>query len=85
MDGLKQISGIENVRGLGLMIAFDLKNGDQRNDVLQKLEQHMFALKCGPRSIRLRPHLSFNEADAEIACGFIEQAVTCSQPLALAA
>lgn len=84
-DGLRRLPIISNVRGLGLMIAFDLETPEQRNEVLERMEGHVLALKCGPRSIRLRPHLSFSELDAEVACGFIEQALTYNQTLALAA
>ncbi len=77
-EGLQQLPIITNVRGLGLMIAFDVESTDKRNELLDKIENHVLALKCGPRSIRLRPHLSFSEKDADMACGFIEQAITCS-------
>jgi L-lysine 6-transaminase len=77
-EDLKQLPEIQNVRGLGLMIAFDLASSERRNQVLENMEKNMFALKCGPRSIRLRPHLTFNEADAKIACEFIEKALTCN-------
>lgn len=74
-EGLRQLPVIKNVRGLGLMTAFDLENTKERDEMLDRMESRILALKCGPRSIRLRPHLSFSEADAEIACGFIEQAI----------
>jgi L-lysine 6-transaminase len=85
VEDLKKLPVIQNVRGLGLMIAFDLEDGNQRDEVLAKMEDHILALKCGSRSIRLRPHLSFDETDAEIACGFIERSVTCNRPSVLAA
>jgi len=73
-DGLRDI-GVDNVRGLGLMVAFDMPSTQERDEMLERMEQKILALKCGPRSIRLRPHLSFSEDDAEMACGFIEQAM----------
>lgn len=83
--GLSRLPVIQNVRGLGLMVAFDLENTEKRNEMLERMEDKILALKCGPRSIRLRPHLSFDESDADVACEFIEQAITCSQPSVSAA
>lgn len=83
--GLKKLPVISNVRGLGLMVAFDLESPEKRDEVLEKMEKNILALKCGTKSIRLRPHLSFDETDAEIACGLIESVVTCSQSSVAAA
>ena len=73
LDKLKEVSGISNVRGRGFMIAFDLKDKEERNLVLNHLSEDMLALKCGQKSIRLRPHLDFNEID--LAVSFIQKAV----------
>ena len=50
---------VENVRGRGLMCAFDLADGETR-DRFRKLafENGMLVLGCGSRSIRFRPSLS---------------------------
>lgn len=73
---LKDIKEITNVRGRGLMIAFDLENTSRRNEVLHNMSHNMFALKSGERSIRLRPHLNFSKQDADFACEFINEAIS---------
>jgi L-lysine 6-transaminase len=75
LNQLKGVSGISNVRGRGLMIAFDLKNEIERDSVMCFLQKNMLALECGHRSIRLRPALTFSKADADDACTFIQDAL----------
>jgi L-lysine 6-transaminase len=59
---------ISNVRGLGLLIAFDLPDGDTRDRIRQGCwDSGLATLPCGPRSLRFRPPLIFSEADAETA------------------
>ncbi|WP_017259182.1 L-lysine 6-transaminase [Pedobacter arcticus] len=54
----KEDSRIENVRGLGLLSAFDFSTSELRNDFLKKgMEQNVMFLGCGTRSIRFRPAL----------------------------
>jgi L-lysine 6-transaminase len=56
---------VSNVRGKGLMVAFDLPDGDVRARVAQGCwDRGLAVLSCGPRSIRLRPPLIFSEAQA---------------------
>jgi L-lysine 6-transaminase len=67
--GLERLQGkhaaVSNVRGRGLMLAFDLPDGDSRNDVQRRCwDQGLAVLVCGPRSIRFRPSLTFTEDDA---------------------
>ena len=57
---------VSNVRGLGLMLAFDLPDGAARDKVRQGCWDRGFAsLSCGPRSLRFRPPLVFSEAEAQ--------------------
>lgn len=75
---LKQLQGlhrISNIRGRGLMIAFDLESPEGRNDVLAKLQKRMTVLPCGERSIRLRPALVFTMANVDEAIDIIRHAV----------
>ncbi|RMF64920.1 MAG: aminotransferase class III-fold pyridoxal phosphate-dependent enzyme, partial [Calditrichaeota bacterium] len=66
LDELRNLAGefpgqITNVRGRGLMLAFDLPDGERRDAFLRVAYQHgMIALGCGPRSIRFRPALNFS-------------------------
>lgn len=53
-----EFSIMSNVRGKGLMAAFDFPTTEKRNTFLKKgLEQNVLFLGCGPKSIRFRPAL----------------------------
>ena len=73
---LRKLPVIDNVRGRGLMIAFDLSEEYVRDLVISKLSKNMLALKSGKKSIRLRPPLTFSAEDADHAISFIREAVT---------
>lgn len=72
---LLTVPRITNVRGKGLMLAFDLETPEARNAVLDNLLKRMTVLPCGERSIRLRPHLIFSMADVDEAIDIIKHAV----------
>lgn len=74
---LKELGELElnNLRGRGLMIAFDLESGDKRDEFLDRLSERMLAMKCGPRSVRLRPHLTFTKDEVDLAVDFIRRAI----------
>lgn len=69
-------NGFMNVRGRGLMIAFDLQSKKERDEFHARLASKMLALKSGDRSIRLRPPLTFSRADADAALNFLQEAKT---------
>ncbi len=49
---------MQNVRGRGLLCAFDFPNSSMRNDFIQKgMDQGVMFLGCGEKSIRFRPAL----------------------------
>lgn len=75
---LKEIKNpeISNVRGRGLMIAFDLPTTEERDLLVNKLHDNMLVLKSGDRSIRFRPPLSFTGENAEDATAFIVKALS---------
>ena len=75
LAGLREIAGLHNVRGRGLMIAFDLNTPEERNVVLDKLRENLLILPCGEKSIRLRPHLTIDEETANLVIDFIKRAV----------
>lgn len=61
---------ISNVRGRGLLCAFDCTSPDARNALISRArEQRLLVLPCGEASIRLRPalNLSCEEADEAAA------------------
>ena len=72
---LRSIGEIDNVRGRGLMIAFDLRSSELRDRMVELLQENMLVLKCGSRSIRLRPALTFSKEDANVACQYIKEAI----------
>ncbi|HEX5996668.1 MAG TPA: L-lysine 6-transaminase [Jiangellales bacterium] len=60
---------LTNVRGRGLMVAFDLPDGPTRGQVLTRLrdDEHVVALTSGERAIRFRPALSVTEEELDLA------------------
>lgn len=64
MKGLKELEKefdgvIENVRGKGLMCAFDVKTPELRGKFLSACAKHkMLILPCGTRTVRFRPALN---------------------------
>lgn len=70
-----QSKEITEVRGKGLMLAFDLPNTDRRDEVINKLSENMLALTCGKKSIRFRPHLTFSLEDVDYAIKFINKSL----------
>ncbi|MCH8904585.1 MAG: L-lysine 6-transaminase [Bacteroidetes bacterium] len=55
---LAEKHSLTNVRGVGLLCAFDLPSTDIRNNVIDKaLEKNLLLLGCGDQSIRFRPPL----------------------------
>jgi L-lysine 6-transaminase len=77
LDKLKGFHGkATNIRGRGLMLAFDLESPEKRDAFLQKLEKDgMLALSCGQKSVRFRPHLNFSKTDVDEAMNFIQKSI----------
>ena len=73
---LRKLPLIDNVRGRGLMIAFDLPDEQTRDTMMALLQENMLVLKCGSCSIRLRPPLTFSIEDADSAKNFINEAIS---------
>jgi L-lysine 6-transaminase len=64
LEGLKKIEGLSNVRGVGLMIAFDLESSEKRDEFVGKLQNDsVLPLKCGDKGVRFRPHLTITKED----------------------
>lgn len=72
MDGLKQIPQLQNVRGCGLMIGFDVPepHKDLRKNLLHK--HHIFTGEAKPSVIRLLPSLAITQAQADILLNAIK-------------
>lgn len=59
---------ISNVRGRGLMCAFDLPTGGMRKQIIDNaFKNGMIILGCGPQSIRCRPRLNITEDEIDEA------------------
>lgn len=68
---------ITNIRGMGLFIAFDLINGNQRDVFVQEAYKNkLLLLGCGDRSIRFRPHLTVTMEELQEALQKIDSSLT---------
>ncbi|GHN01435.1 acetylornithine aminotransferase [Cytophagales bacterium WSM2-2] len=65
IEQLKNFQSIKEVRGLGLMIGFDLPESlnSLRKDLLFK--HHIFTGEAKPNTVRLLPSLAINKAEAD--------------------
>ncbi|RYF93087.1 MAG: aminotransferase class III-fold pyridoxal phosphate-dependent enzyme, partial [Chitinophagaceae bacterium] len=85
-EGLKQIPELQNVRGRGLMIGFDVPEHlkDLRRNLLFK--HHIFTGEAKPNVIRLLPSLALTKADADKFLAAVKQEIkslaSTSQPVA---
>ncbi|MCX7895125.1 MAG: L-lysine 6-transaminase [Thermoanaerobaculum sp.] len=67
---------LSQVRGRGLMLAFDLPNPELRKQALEACRTAgLLVLPCGERSIRLRPFLDLTHEDAEKGLSLLAQAL----------
>ncbi len=77
LDDLAAVPGIDNVRGRGLFVAFDLPTPGARDAALQRLHRdHVLILGNGERSIRLRPALTIGEDELVLAVAAIARSVS---------
>ncbi|GAA0915387.1 L-lysine 6-transaminase [Nonomuraea longicatena] len=69
---------VSSARGRGLMAAFDLRSGAERDEVVTRLreEEGVLVLPCGTRSIRLRPALNIPEPDLSEGVRALSRALT---------
>lgn len=64
---LESSTPIENIRGQGAFIAFDLPDGSKRDAFLADMRQRGVNIGgCGDRTVRLRPMLTFQRHHADI-------------------
>ncbi|MDP2470456.1 MAG: L-lysine 6-transaminase [Candidatus Palauibacterales bacterium] len=85
LDSLRpDFPAVSNVRGRGLMIAFDLPDGGTRNRLRAHCwENGLATLVCGSRSIRFRPPLTFSVQDADRAIELLRESLSeVVEPLA---
>jgi acetylornithine/N-succinyldiaminopimelate aminotransferase len=67
---------ISSVRGLGLMVAFDLKTDSAATIVAEALKRGLILNNTGPTTIRLVPPLIITNADLDEAIGTIDAILT---------
>jgi acetylornithine aminotransferase len=75
MKRLQQIEGIENVRGMGLMIGFDVPEElkDLRKSLLH--QHHIFTGEAKPNVIRLLPALTIQKEQLDEFLKALQQAI----------
>ena len=75
MEALRKTAPLENVRGYGLMIGFDVPESIAalKKHLLQ--QYHIFTGEAKPNVIRLLPSLSLNRAEADAFLTAIQQAI----------
>jgi len=75
MDRLKDVDGIQNIRGVGLMIGFDVP--DELKDLKKALlERHqIFTGEAKPNVIRLLPALTITEEQIDEFLGALKKAI----------
>jgi L-lysine 6-transaminase len=76
--GLEELQGdfsqVTNVRGRGLLVAFDMPDGETRDALRQRCwEAGLATLACGPRSVRFRPSLVFSQDDVKKSLGILRE------------
>ena len=66
---------VSNPRGRGLLAAIDLPSAEVREDVLTSLRsgEHVLALGCGERTLRLRPALSITMEEIDHGCDALDR------------
>lgn len=72
---------IENVRGRGLLIAFDLIYPEARGEIVDQLyDNGLMVLVCGAKSIRFRPSLNVTSEDISEALDIVEKTLKAAEP-----
>ncbi len=76
LDISKRESKITNVRGKGLMVAFDFPNKAMRDKFVSKgMEQNVMFLGCGSNTIRFRPALTIEKKYIDQGMSILESIV----------
>jgi len=75
IEQLKKIPGLQNVRGKGLMIGFDVP--EQWKELRKNLlfNQHIFTGEAKPNTIRLLPSLALRKKDADAFLEALEEEI----------
>jgi acetylornithine/N-succinyldiaminopimelate aminotransferase len=78
MKELEKLDGMDNIRGAGLMIGFDVsgKHADLKKNLLWK--QRIFTGEAKPNVIRLLPSLALKKEEADLFLEAIRKEVSCA-------
>lgn len=72
---------VSNVRGRGLMCAFDLPNGRIRDELRRRLfDEGLLILGSGERSIRFRPALTITQEEIEEGVAILQRTLSTFSP-----
>ena len=75
-DMAERYDAVTHPRGRGLMCAFDLEDGAQRNAVVSTAyDGGLMVLGCGTRTIRFRPALTISQDDLDAGLDILEAAL----------
>ena len=67
---------VEDVRGLGLMLAVEFDTPERRNAVVQEaLKRGMLTLGCGKKTLRLLPPLDVTDREVEMGTEILSDAI----------
>ncbi|MCH7613328.1 MAG: L-lysine 6-transaminase, partial [Candidatus Marinimicrobia bacterium] len=67
---------VSNVRGRGLFCAFDLPDGETRDQLINHIaDEGALMLGCGHKSIRFRPHLNITKDEIDTGLAIIQTAL----------
>jgi acetylornithine/N-succinyldiaminopimelate aminotransferase len=78
---VEELPGVTEVRGRGLMLAFELAEGGAPDLVLRALtEQRLVLNATGPTTVRLLPPLLIDEAQADDAIARVRDLLRSSRP-----
>jgi L-lysine 6-transaminase len=72
--GERHAGVVSNVRGRGLMCAFDIRGSDARETAVRRLrEERVIVLPCGEQSIRFRPTLNVTEQELQFGLDALDR------------
>ncbi len=78
--GLRELASeddrVTNVRGRGLLCAFDLPDEEARDGFLKRsYANDLLILGCGRRTVRFRPSLAFTEEETDLALTLVRKSL----------
>ncbi len=70
------LAGLDNVRGMGLMLGMDFENTSLRDDVVEAaFARGLLLLACGNQTIRVLPPMDVTEREIELGASLLIDAV----------